>query len=735
MDRVRPSTSGLRGELRVAPWPVTFALLTVGVALTIRAQTHPSLASWSSLSNLAVLTFAVAAADAVLLLRWPQVGTWAAALTPIAIVVAAYRWTGVPASLALLFIPALLTAGLIGLRAAWLVGVVVTALILSLSPGPGLSLTSADQEIALFVVWSGILIITGAYLPVYQLAEWLERYLDDAQARLEEARDRRAELGQALSDLGHTSRQLLLANERTAMLRSIAEEAQEAKTRFVARVSHEFRTPLNMITGLVELMVDAPHMFDVKLSPKMREDLEVVQRNCEHLSRMVNDVLDLTRIEADRMVLHRERVNLAQVVEDAAAAVSPLLHNKGLKLDITLSEDLPAVYCDRTRIQQVVLNLLSNAARYTERGGITVTVTRRDGRAVVSVADTGPGIAQRDAERIFEPFCQGTTDIWRDRGGSGLGLSISKQFIELHGGHIGLETELGAGTTFTFDLPIDPPVGHLAPAGRHIREEWVWREQHVPRSLPGDLQRARFVVYDPADDLPGALSRQTEDVEFVPASDFGEVKTALRESPAHAVVINVTPGDDLWGLLDMGRDRFPGTPIVACSVPRTVERAVSLGARGHLVKPVTRAEIARVLQEAGRPVKRVLLVDDDDAILGLFERMLQLHDPELQIVRASNGESALANLRRAPFDLMLLDVVMPDTDGWSVLETMAQDGIIDRVATYVVSAQDPADQPTLSRMITATIDDGLPMRALLRCLLSVSALLLRLEAPIDPASG
>ena len=211
----------------------------------------------------------------------------------------------------------------------------------------------------------------GDYARDARQITWFVDYFKQAQRLLGEALDHRAELVQTLDDLAHANRQLALMNKRVVALQSIAEEAQEAKTRFVARVSHEFRTPLNMIIGLTDLLAEKPEIYDATLSPRMRDALHIVHRNSQHLSDMVNDVLDLSRIETDHVVLHRERVTIQEIVAVAVEAVRPLLENKRLALRIEIAENVPEVYCDRTRIEQVVLNLVSNAVRYTDQGHIT----------------------------------------------------------------------------------------------------------------------------------------------------------------------------------------------------------------------------------------------------------------------------------------------------------------------------------------------------------------------------
>jgi len=568
-------------------------------------------------------------------------------------------------------------------------------------------------------------VMVAVYRPVRHIARWSWEYYQRAQGLLEEARDRRAVLEQALDDLAHANRQLALAGERLAALRLVAEEAEKAKAAFVTKVSHEFRTPLNMIIGLVGLMVESPEVYGQEIPPAVSEDLRIVRRNCEHLASMVNDVLALSQAEAGRLALHRERVDLAEVIDGALVVVRPLVDKKGLSLQVSVSETLPQVYCDRTRIRQVILNLTSNAARFTEEGGITMCVAERDQHVVVSVTDTGPGILPEDADRIFEPFCQGTSRLWRDKGGSGLGLSISKQFVELHGGRIWLESEPDVGTTFSFELPVSPPMAHVARPGHQIREDWVWVARASRADLPSSLSKPRVVICDETGDLYPAFTRYTDEIEFVDTRDLAQVTQEVRECPAHAVVLNAVSPHDLWPLAERARLGTPDTPIIGCSVPPQVERALQAGAAGYLVKPVTRADLQEVIRAVDRPVRRVLVVDDDLEVLQLFTRMLCACDETLEVATASSGEQALDMLRSAPPDLVLLDIIMPETDGWRVLEIKRQDEVIRDIPVVLVSAQDPREQPPASQALLVTMDEGLPLTKLLRCSLEISALLLQ----------
>ena len=719
---------GLDSELRMSPRPVLVVLLALAIVLFLATQfvaaprevTSPVMTLLLLVGGLTVLGW--------LLIGWRGLlGRWFTVVALFAAIHAAHALLGLPSVLVLAGIPVAVSASLISVSAAFAVAG-AESLVLAGMLGYGVvGLDASHLGVALIGMWATVGVTIASFGPARQLSDWVKEYFDRAQRNLEEARDRKAELERAMESLAHTNRQLALAGERMAALRTIAEDAQRAKTAFVANVSHEFRTPLNMIIGLVDLMVETPAIYDVILSPKMRDDLRVVYRNCEHLANMIDDVLDLSRLEAGRLALHRERVDLHEIVDSCVAAVYPLLEKKGLSVTVTLPEGFPKVYCDRTRIKQVVLNLLSNAARFTEVGGIDIVVARRDQQVVVSVADTGPGILAEDAGRIFEPFYQGSHQLWRDKGGSGLGLSISRRFVELHGGRMWLEGDREAGTCFVFALPISPPVEHVARPGHQIREDWAWRERSFLVDRFGsveELVKPRVIVCDETGTLSDQFSRFADGVEIVDARSLDQVTQGLHRCPAHAVIVNAPTPGDVWPSMAMAVEQVRDTPLIGCSVPRTVGRATEAGALGHLVKPVTRADLERALQTVKGPVNCVLVVDDDPDVLALFSRMLLVCDGSLEVVTARGGEEALEELRNGTVDLMLLDVVMPEMDGWELFERIAEDETVRDVPTFFVSAQDPTDQLPVSDFLVATVGNGLSPSTLLRCSLELSGLLL-----------
>jgi len=683
---------------------------------------------WHQTMNVA-LTLCITGAIVMMVGAWqPRVATWLTLVVTVATVHLSAVWLGMPALLTLSVLPIILACILMNTHVALFVTIAETLLLWQATRqlGPGADLVSVCAAGAVdWVILGGMFVM---YHRFYQHDVWLWEHYERAHKIMEEARDDKVRLEESQLALAHANRQLVLANERASRLRTIAEASEKTKTMFVSKVSHEFRTPLNMIIGLVGLMMDEQVIPANELPANHREDLRVVYRNCEHLSNMINDVLSLSQIESGRLVLHKERVDLAVMVREAAKVIHPLVEMKAIELAVHIPPGLPQVYCDRTRIQQVILNLLSNAARFTERGKITVCLECADERVVVRVTDTGPGISAEDVERIFEPFSQGTGEMWRDKKGSGLGLSISKQFVNLHGGRMWLESELGVGSSFIFELPVSPSLQPISSAKGWIKEDWVWRESSFnPSGRDGTAEeqpKRRIVVCDETGGLLNELERYTDMAEFVKTHDWKQARQCLQECPAHAVLLNVRDSNELWERLETEREEVPHTPIIGCCVPRAIQHALEVGAVDYLVKPVLRRDLQRILQNLNGAVTRVLIVDDDLELVNVIARMLQICDSSLQVTAASSGEEALAELRAGGIDLMLLDIVLPDMDGWQLLSRKDTEREIQDIPVVIVSAQDPGDHLATSNWLFTTMGQGLSLSQLLRCSLGLPDLLL-----------
>lgn len=666
--------------------------------------------------------------------RYVEAGQWFSVVMPITVLIAGYVWLGEIGFLALLPVPVMIGVAVIG-PIGGLCAAALESLILAVMSRWRPEVSPATVGTSIIAPWPVLAIAWAVCRKIGYLSAYVSAAFDRAQQLAAEVQGRRAQLEQAMADLTHVSRQLALANERIQMLRQVAEEARKAKAMFVASVSHEFRTPLNMIIGLVSLMVDSPEVYDSVISPEMRSDLEVIRRNCDHLARMINDVLSLTQAEVGQLALRKQRVNIREVITDAVEAVRPLVEKKGLTLSVEVPNDLPEVYCDSTRIEQVILNLLSNAARFTTHGGITVCATADSQEVTVQVADTGPGIEPQLLEHVFEPFYKGEVQAGDDKGGSGLGLTISRQFVRLHGGRMWVESELGKGSSFFFTLPISPPIEPVARAGHQIVAEWSWRERPFRpdrTEFVRQLTRPRLVVCDRSGALVRALSQWTAEIELVEAQEPAQIASVLAACPAHAIVLNTPEPQQLWPQVRELQNLFPDTPVVGFCTSCSPEYASEAGAVAYLTKPVTRDALKRVVEPFVNPGSSVLIVDDDADVIGLFTRLLKASNSSLTVLAANGGERALECLARTSVDLILLDVVLPGMSGWDVLRQLRQDERTRFIPVVMVSAQDPLCEPPRSECLVAAVGGGLSVKQMVRSTLALSNLLLASGDGVDP---
>jgi DNA-binding response OmpR family regulator len=303
-------------------------------------------------------------------------------------------------------------------------------------------------------------------------------------------------------------------------------------------------------------------------------------------------------------------------------------------------------------------------------------------------------------------------------------LSISKQFVELHGGQMWLDSQPGLGSTFSFELPIAPPTSPSVTAARWINQNWVWRERTSKAKLPQLPYKQRILICDDTGDLYDQLTHCSDEIEFIKADSLEQTIHEAQAVPAHAVIINTTSNQHQELLMEQARRDLPDTPIIMGTFPSHTKHVFEAGAINYLIKPIMRADLEEAIRAIGHPVKCILIADDDPDLRQLLMRMLLIYDDTLQVVTASSGEQALAQLRRSVPDLMLVDIVMPDMDGWQTLELKKQDESIKDIPAIVISAQDPTSQPMTSQTLAATIGAGLSVDKFLRCSLELSTLLL-----------
>lgn len=555
--------------------------------------------------------------------------------------------------------------------------------------------------------------------PLLTAAKWSLFSLEEARKHLNDARNQRVELLQIQEDLVQANKELARLSDRLKVLQQVADEARQAKAEFVANVSHELRTPLNMIIGFSDVIIQNPKLYGGRLPAALLTDITAIRRNTEHLSNLVNDVLDLSQVETGRMALSKEWVSIPEIIDSALAVVKGLFETKGLYIHTNIGSSIPPVYCDPVRIRQVIINLLSNAGRFTDRGGIVVTCQHSQNAITISVKDTGPGISEIDQKKVFEPFQQVDNSIRRKYGGSGLGLTISKQFVEMHGGHMWLESQLNHGTLISFDLPLETRVEE-APINyptyqRSINpeDETGYRLRSRPFKAPAPMVSPRFIVVENGRTLSNLLGRYLPDVEVTLESDVDQAIADLNRSPAQLLILNTS--SDASGAFP---SRLPyNTPVVRCFVPGEPEAARQLGVVDYLVKPVSITKLQTNIEKRyGPEAKTILVVDDEPDELHLFVRMLESMPTRHRILQATDGGRALSMMRNRKPDIVLMDLVMPSMDGFQVLAEKSHDPSISNIPVIVISARDPIGEPILGNTLSVSQSGGFTVTNLMDCL-------------------
>jgi signal transduction histidine kinase/CheY-like chemotaxis protein len=536
---------------------------------------------------------------------------------------------------------------------------------------------------SLVIVAGGVLTGLLGWAVSYALltaAQWSLFSLGQAQKNMEEACQHRGEVVRLLKSLDHAYHSLERANAALVAAWKAADEADRFKEEFVTTVSHELRTPLNLIIGFSEVMLTSPESYgDVQLPGPYRSDLNTICHSAKHLLALVDDVLDLARIERGKLPLSRDEADLSSLIAETTDMVRDYIVAKRLELRVNVPDGLPKVRIDQLRIRQVILNLLVNAVRFTERGWISVDVSRQGDEIMVRVTDSGQGIPEHDLPKVFEEFHSGDNLAAAWHGSTGLGLPISKKFVELHHGRMGVESTYSQGASFWFTLPCLPTVsGEEAPPGSRHRQQ--------PMRLR-TTERVIVVVHDDPY-IPRLLQRHLDGYKVLSATRWEEGVALAENVKAIALVTSATEAHcgDLGHML-----------VVNCPLPSNCRAASALGAHDFLVKPVSRQDLMAAMDRLGHPVRRVLVVDDDPETVRLFRRTLRPRIPGQDCLEAYNGREALEIMQAQKPDLVLLDLVMPELDGWSVLEEMARNPDLVNIPTIVVSgkAQDQASAPLL----------------------------------------
>ena len=471
-------------------------------------------------------------------------------------------------------------------------------------------------------------------------------------------------------------------------------ELDKLKNQFLANMSHELRTPLNSIIGFSRVILKG---IDGPVSDLQQQDLTAIYNAGQHLLGLINDILDLSRIEAGKMELNFEDLQIEMLINSVMATARGLVKEKKIMLEQRIQPNLPIIQADATRIRQVLLNLLQNAAKFTEEGYIRVRAgldTMPNGSQVikVSVEDSGIGIAVEDQERLFQPFTQVDSSTTRKVGGTGLGLSISRNLIDLHGGTIGVESVAGKGSTFYFTLPLK-----IAPPEVHTGSD-----------------RRMVLAIDDDPNVVDLYERylNSQGYEVVPVHDPTRAVEMAIELQPYAITLDVMmPSKNGWQVMQdlKAHEATRDIPVIFCTIVEEKARGFHLGASDYLLKPILEEDLVNALVrlEAASEIHTVLVIDDDSDVLRLVEKILKptgLYD----LILAEGGEMGMLALQKYEPDVILLDLLMDDLDGFKVLEHIHNDSKLSQIPVIVVTGYelDEVEHETISAYASNLIRKG-----------------------------
>jgi PAS domain S-box-containing protein len=452
-----------------------------------------------------------------------------------------------------------------------------------------------------------------------------------------------------------------------AALRDISREAEveRLKDEFISTVSHELRTPMTSIKGYTDLLFLG---MAGGLTDAQRSFLQIIKSNADRLTALVNDILDISRIETGRLRLTIEPLDLGEIISQVITAFGEQYREKGVGLEWAAPEGLPEVRGDAARVTQILNNLVANAWQYTPSGGsVTVSVSPQDGFLQVDVADTGIGIAPEDIGRVFDRFYRVDHPVVQEAGGTGLGLSIVKMFVEMLGGEIWIESEVDVGSKFSFTMPL------LSAEALEVTAVTADLLTTEPQSLIS--RRPKILVVEDDRDLALLLRRQleSEGYQVLLAGSGEDALWLAREEQPQLITLDIMlPDLDGFTILEQLKDH-PLTapiPVVITSVLAETEQGYALGAVDYVVKPFSEDDLLSAVRGALSPLEgdephRLLVVDDDPDILTLMEEALTFHG--YQVLTAAGGQEALDQIQASRPDLILLDLKMPGVDGYEVI--------------------------------------------------------------------
>lgn len=638
----------------------------------------------------------------------------------------AYYYFGRPEIVILLIFLPMMAEVMVGLKQALFLEGVLLLLIIFWERVPFLAPLPADYYLPLGLL-SIFTTILGWSLS-HNLISAIESsgyHYHEALRNLEEARQHRAEISSLLNEVNKANYQLDRLNTMLSFARARAEEAREERSRFAMAVSHELRSPLNFIIGFSDLMVNSPETYgDLKnWPPGLYEDIQEIYRSSSHLMGLINDILEMGKIDARQMTLFREKISLETIFSEVYDMVEAAIQKKNLTLEMEVEAGLPQLYVDETRVRQVLLNLVTNALRFTERGKIRMSACMKGQNLVeIEVRDTGAGIAPEDLKKIFQEFRQVGNQNWQRSEGTGLGLAIGRRFILMHGGDISVESRPGRGSTFRFTLPVwskDEEVEIIPPQRGVLNTDELLPEdedQIAAQRLYEKKESNRSpVLLFLSEDLFWAriFAELMTEFKITLLSDPSRLKAAVQEVYPRAIIVDNALMEDR-SVCELAANPPYEVPIISFPIPVNLNRVTRLpeGVNQYLIKPVSRQTLQEAVTTAAPKGKTILVVDDDPAMVRFVVQSLKgqtgsrsmeeegagNQPPENQLfgmdmgeaafLTAFNAAEAMQRLRTEPVDLILLDLELPDMNGLALIDQIRSENGFHHIPIIIVSAND-----------------------------------------------
>ena len=494
--------------------------------------------------------------------------------------------------------------------------------------------------------------------------------------------------------------QSALAIQNARLFRELEAKSQELqvasrhKSQFLANMSHELRTPLNAIIGVTEMLLEDAQ---AAAQPDQIEAHERILRAGRHLLALINDILDLSKIEAGKLELSLESVALAPMVEDVVATIRPLAAKNANQVDVDCAADAGVIQADPTRLRQALLNLASNAGKFTERGRIRIAVTRRPddhGRewVTLAVSDTGIGMTAEQMAKLFEEFTQADASTTRKYGGTGLGLAISRRLCRMMGGDITVTSAPGQGSTFTIRLPADARAGQSEATEPGPRPMTT-----TPRRGPPSPASSPVLVIDDDETVRDLMERflVKEGFSVITAANGIEGLKRAREAHPAAITLDVMMPDlDGWTVLAAlkGDPALADIPVILVTIVDEKARGYALGATDYMVKPIDRERLANVLRSlcGDHPAPHALVIEDDETT-GLVIRQT-LERAGWSVAQAEHGRSGLERVADRRPDVIVLDLMMPEMNGFDFLDALRGNPDWRAIPVLVLTAMDLSDE-------------------------------------------